>query len=237
MNDSDAPEADISGADYVPMRRWSEVQQIQAQRASRAAAHRRRRRWLNTLVFVATAGLVVGVAYLNRDALLPAIEDALAAPSAAPAEPPASTPDDAGVASGTIPAGARTATVDYVHDGDTLFIVQNGARLKVRLLGVDTPEVGNNPECYGNEATAFTRSLLPEGSTIFTVADVEPLDKYGRSLLFVYTSEGVLVNQSLVVDGYAEAVFIGGNRMLEREFEAAEDAAQSGGAGIWGACR
>ena len=105
-----------------------------------------------------------------------------------------------------------------------------GANLKVRLLAVDIPEVGDNLECLGPEATDYLRGLLPEGSTVYTQADVEPLDQYGRSLLFVWTSSGQLVNLSLVADGYAEAVFIGDNWMLEAEVEAAEDAAQAAAA-------
>lgn len=146
----------------------------------------------------------------------------------APVGPPATVP---------IPANATPATVNYVHDGDTLFIATPAdPNLKVRLLAVDTPEIGANLECLGDEATAYLRGLLPEGSTIYTLADVEPYDQYGRALLFVWTSSGELVNLSLVASGYAEAVFIGNNWMLEAEVEAAEDAAQAAGLGIWGSC-
>ena len=133
----------------------------------------------------------------------------------------------------TIPPNAQQATVDYVHDGDTLFLTDG---TKVRLLAVDTPEVGDNLECMGNEARDYLRTLLPEGSTIYTQVDAEPTDQYGRSLLFIWTSTGTLVNLDLVEQGYAEAVFIGGNRLYEAEVEAAEDAAQAAGRGIWGAC-
>jgi endonuclease YncB( thermonuclease family) len=112
----------------------------------------------------------------------------------------------------------------------------NDSNLKVRLLAVDTPEVGDNLECYGNEAREYLRSLLPEGSTVYLVADVTSLDQYGRSLRFVYTADGVLTNYELVAGGWAEAVFIGRNRALEDEFEQAEDEAQRAGAGIWGGC-
>jgi micrococcal nuclease len=132
------------------------------------------------------------------------------------------------------PGDAQPATVNYVHDGDTLFLTTGtDDNLKVRLLAVDTPEVG---ECYGSEATEFLRELLPEGSTVFTLADTEPLDQYGRSLLMVWTPDGELVNLELVEKGYAEAVFIGENRMFEHEIEAAEDAAQTSSLGIWGNC-
>ena len=132
------------------------------------------------------------------------------------------------------PNEAEPATVNYVHDGDTLFLTTaTDDNLKVRLLAVDTPEVD---ECYGSEATDHLRELLPEGSTVFTLEDTEPLDQYGRSLLMVWTADGTLVNLELVAKGYAEAVFIGENRLYEDEFEAAEDAAQTSSLGIWGEC-
>lgn len=134
----------------------------------------------------------------------------------------------------SIPEDAAPATVNYVHDGDTLFLTTPAdPNLKVRLLAVDTPEL---EDCYGDVATDFTRSLLSEGSTVYTLADTEPLDQYGRSLLFVWTADGELVNYSLVAEGMAEAVFIGENRLYEEEFERGEDEARDGAAGFWGAC-
>jgi len=154
----------------------------------------------------------------------------------APSAPAPAAPADSSAVEG-IPSGATKATVNYVHDGDTLFLdTPSDSNLKVRLLGVDTPEVGDNLECYGNEARDYLRSVLREGSTVYVVADVSPLDQYGRSLLFVYTADGVLTNYELVAGGYAESVFIGDNRVFEREFEAAEDEAQAAGAGMWGRC-
>ena len=154
----------------------------------------------------------------------------------APSAPAPAAPADSSAVEG-IPSDATEATVNYVHDGDTLFLdTPSDSNLKVRLLGVDTPEVGDNLECYGNEARDYLRSVLREGSTVYVVADVSPLDQYGRSLLFVYTADGVLANYELVSQGYAESVFIGDNRVFEREFESAEDEAQGAGAGMWGRC-
>jgi len=138
-----------------------------------------------------------------------------------------------------IPEDARNAVVDYVHDGDTLFLAGKTAlddRTKVRLLGIDTPEIGEHAECYGDEATALLRELLPEGTAVHVLADVQPLDKYGRSLLFVYREDGMLVNLELIERGAAEAVVLPPNLMLADELEAAEDRAQAAGLGMWGAC-
>jgi micrococcal nuclease len=132
-----------------------------------------------------------------------------------------------------IPEGAKKATVRYVHDGDTLFFTDGR---KVRLLAIDTPEVGENLECYGDEATARLEQLAPDGATLYTLADKDTKDQYGRSLLFLWTTDGEFINYDLVAEGYAEAVFIGNNRLYQNEFEAAESGAKTSGVGMWGNC-
>ena len=151
------------------------------------------------------------------------------APASAPAAPPAAPP----AASSGIPADATEAVVEYVHDGDTLFL-EDGR--KVRMLGINTPEIGDNLECYGNEATALTRSLLPEGAHVWVQEDVEPLDQYGRSLLFVYTDDGTNVNLELLREGAAEVEMYKPNVLLRDEVRAAEDAARAAELGLWAAC-
>jgi micrococcal nuclease len=136
-----------------------------------------------------------------------------------------------------MPADATPATVNYVHDGDTLFLTTpSDANFKVRLLGIDTPEIGDNLECYGDEATALLRELLPEGASVFTAADVEPLDQYGRSLLYVFTADGTSVNLEMVARGAAEAVRIGANDAYWQQLSTAQSIATESSAGLWGAC-
>ena len=132
-----------------------------------------------------------------------------------------------------IPVGATAAVVEYVHDGDTLFL-DDGR--KVRMLGINTPEIGENAECYGDEATAVLRGLLPEGTHVWVQHDVEPLDQYGRSLLFVYTDDGANVNLALLSAGAAEVEMYEPNVLLRDEVYAAQDAARGAGLGLWGAC-
>lgn len=132
-----------------------------------------------------------------------------------------------------IPADATEAEVEYVHDGDTLFLADGR---KVRLLGINTPEIGENAECYGEEATTALRGLLPEGTHVWVVEDVEPLDQYGRSLLFIYTDDAVNVNLALLSSGMAEVEMYSPNLLLQNEVEAAEDAGRSAGLGLWAAC-
>ena len=152
----------------------------------------------------------------------------------APASAPAPAPPGAADQSPAIPADATEAVVEYVHDGDTIFL-EDGR--KVRMLGINTPEIGDDLECYGNEATALTRSLLPEGAHVWVQQDVEPLDQYGRSLLFVYTDDGVNVNLELLREGAAEVEMYKPNVLLRDEVYAAQDAARDADLGLWSACR
>lgn len=129
---------------------------------------------------------------------------------------------------------ATTAVIEYVHDGDTLFL-DDGR--KVRLLGINTPEIGTNSECYGDEATAALRALLPAGTEVLVVSDVEPFDQYGRSLLFIYTDAGLNVNLEMVAEGAATVEMYEPNVILRDQLYAAERAARDAGLGLWGACR
>jgi len=186
-------------------------------------------RLIRALVAIAVIG---GIALVS----LFAVELLGAADPTGPAVPPAAAPEGdspASVTTPAIPADAGEATVDYVHDGDTLFLTDGR---KVRLLGIDTPEVGDYAECLGEEATAALRAKLPEGTHVRTVADVQPLDQYGRSLLFLFTDDGRLVNLDLISEGWAEAVVLQPNVLWAAEVEGAEDAAQAASLGIWGRC-
>ncbi len=133
-----------------------------------------------------------------------------------------------------VPAGVTDATIEYVHDGDTLFLTDGR---KVRLLGVDTPEIGEHAECYGDEATSLLRSMLPEGTHVQVLPDVRPRDQYDRSLLLLWLDDGTFVNLELLQQGAAEAVVLEPNLLYADEFEAAEDAAIAADLGLWGACR
>ena len=168
--------------------------------------------------------------------------------SSASADPAADAADSAVETTvGGIPArpsGAVSMTVEYVHDGDTLFLrtdqpnelVATTDDVKVRLLGIDTPEVGDRAECFGDQATEQLRALLPEGSLTWVTADQDPTDQYGRSLFYLWTEDGRFVNYELVAGGAAESLMIAPNDAHYPLLRAAEDAAAAAGTGMWGSC-
>lgn len=96
-------------------------------------------------------------------------------------------------------------------DGDTIEVQLDGStdKVKVRLLGVDTPESVDprRPvECFGKEASKFTASLV-DGKRIRLVADpkADEVDKYGRLLRNVILADGKDLNATLISEGYANA--------------------------------
>lgn len=91
--------------------------------------------------------------------------------------------------------------VDRVIDGDTIDVSINGVITRVRYIGVNTPE--RNEPC-SDEATAANRALV-DGQTVTLVRDASNTDRYDRLLRYVYIRSG-MVNEQLVIDGYAEAV-------------------------------
>lgn len=116
----------------------------------------------------------------------------------------------------------ETATVVRVIDGDTIDVLMNGQRVRVRYVGVNTPE--RDEVCY-DEATQANEDLV-SGKTITMVADTTDEDVYGRLLRYIY-ADGVLVNESLVRNGYAEAVLYEPDDLFYADFLALEKAAAS----------
>jgi micrococcal nuclease len=133
------------------------------------------------------------------------------------------------------PARLTEARVTRHTDGDTLWLSGIG---KVRLIGVDTPEVHGRVECFGRAASAFVRRLLPLGARVRYSLGVEPRDRYGRALAYLYTDDGRFVNLLLVRRGYAQPLTVPPNDHFAARFGRAARGARARGAGLWarGAC-
>jgi micrococcal nuclease len=129
------------------------------------------------------------------------------------------------------PANAPRRTCTRVVDGDTV-ILDGGER--VRLIGVDTPELHrpNTPvQYYAREARAFTRRLA-EHRAVRLDYDQTRRDRYGRTLAYVFLEDGTFVNLEIVRQGYGFAYTRFPFRYMEA-FRAAERAARESGAGLW----
>lgn len=124
-----------------------------------------------------------------------------------------------------------TAQVERVSDGDTLWLTGIG---KVRLIGIDTPEVYGEVECYGREASAFAKRLLPPGRRVRYELGTEERDRYGRALAYLWLDDGRFVNRLLVERGYATPLTIPPNVEFANDFVRAARRARRAGRGLWG---
>ena len=116
-----------------------------------------------------------------------------------------------GAAPASVSVG-RLGRIDHVADGDTVDLT-NGA--KVRLVQIDTPEVYFSPECYGKQASAITKRLLPPGTIVRLTREpaTDSVDSYGRLLRYVTrVRDGLNVNIHLVAVGAAAPYFYDGRR-------------------------
>ncbi len=142
--------------------------------------------------------------------------------------------------SATAEPSAGFGVVTDVVDGDTVRIDFGDVVETVRLIGIDTPETVKPEapvECYGPEASARTKELLPVGTDVRVERDTEPRDVYGRLLGYVTRrADGLFVNLSLVNDGFATPLTIEPNTAYRDRFVAAATDAESAGRGLWGAC-
>lgn len=137
--------------------------------------------------------------------------------------------------------GSGWSTVVYVVDGDTIDVdLHGGGTERVRLIGIDAPESvsPSTPEqCFGAEASAALRQLLPEGTPVRLERDAEARDRYGRLLAYVRRSDDDLfVNRWMIDHGFANAVAYEPNTTFEADFSARERRARSDGVGLWGSC-
>ncbi|MEA3215067.1 MAG: micrococcal nuclease [Acidimicrobiia bacterium] len=126
-------------------------------------------------------------------------------------------------------------------DGDTLDVnISQIGRERLRLIGIDTPETKkpDNPvECYGPEASRHLADLLPVGSEVVLLRDIEARDDYGRFLAYVFRrSDGLFVNLAMASDGYARPLSVAPNTMFTSEMSRAAAGARAAGKGLWATC-
>ena len=131
---------------------------------------------------------------------------------------------------------AVRATTAYVIDGDTIVVTTGAGRLRVRLLGLDAPEDTRRRGCFGPQATAALRRLLPVGASITLAVDRHRADPYGRALGYVWRADGTFINRVLIRRGFATTLFLPPPGPYRAEFAADEAAARAERAGRWRAC-
>ena len=134
-----------------------------------------------------------------------------------------------------------TATFIRAKDGDTYVIRldSNGKEITVRLIGVDTPESVAPDEYYkdntneGREVSAIVKDKLKEGDKLSVEYDVQTEDKYGRTLAYLYLSDGQMIQEWLLTNGLAQVMTIQPNCKYAEYFITLQQEAIDNNIGLW----
>lgn len=118
-----------------------------------------------------------------------------------------------------------------VYDGDTITLMVGEKKEKIRLLGIDAPEMKQAP--WGIRSRDFARGLVLNKS-VRVETDVQPRDRYGRLLGYVYVGD-TFINRELVRQGHAVLLTYPPNVRHVEVFTAAQKEARENGRGIWDA--
>ena len=131
-----------------------------------------------------------------------------------------------------IKPGYNFYSVKTVYDGDTV-VLEDGR--KIRLLGVNTPEVQHKDkiaDAGGEEAKAWLINKL-QHARVRLEFDFEKTDKYGRTLAHLFSEKKEHINLSLVKAGLATTGIYPPNLLYVNELLAAEKKAEQDKLGIW----
>lgn len=129
------------------------------------------------------------------------------------------------------PAYGESARVKYVIDGDTVVLSDNR---HVRLLSINTPEVeGKRHAEPGGEAAKRWLKTHIEGKRVELVADQQHVDKYGRSLFYLFDLQGHLINEQLLAKGLAMLSIHPPNLKYVARLQNAQRQAEAQRLGVW----
>jgi micrococcal nuclease len=142
----------------------------------------------------------------------------------------------AGTATGS-PTGSFQLRGSVVHvvDGDTIDVaLDHGARTRIRLIGVDTPERG---QCFFTRATNVTARLSAEKRVVLRGDATQAThDKYGRLLAYVWLPGGHDLGLQLLRAGVARVYVYDRPFTRLAVYDRAERAAKRSPTSLWHRC-
>lgn len=141
------------------------------------------------------------------------------------------------------PTGESSARVVRVVDGDTLVVLQDSVEERVRVLGINTPEVFGAKQCGGEAASRSAKRWVAENQIVTLRSDpaAPNRDRYGRPLRYVEPPRmelqpGEDLSGLQVRRGNARVAAYGQDLEKLAELRRFERQAKRAGRGLWGAC-
>lgn len=135
-------------------------------------------------------------------------------------------------------SNTQIVTLEACVDGDTAkFKTAENEIIKARFLAIDTPETVHptkGEEPFGKAASNYTCTSLTNALEIKIEYDENSTleDKYGRKLVWVFV-DGVLLQDSLISQGYAEVAYLYGDYKYTSLLQDSEALAKVNKVGIW----
>jgi len=127
-------------------------------------------------------------------------------------------------------SGDDMAMVTQVVDGDTADVLLQGENIRLRFIGINTPERG---ECLYTEATNALKELILEREVRVELDDSQgELDKYQRTLAYVFREEKNAAIDILRQGLAREYTYDKPYRYI-KSFKAAENEAKINNLGLW----
>jgi len=124
-------------------------------------------------------------------------------------------------------------TIRYIHDGDTLHL---GDGRKIRLIGINTPELARNnktAEPYAKQAKSALKALFKTDKSIALLYGNDKKDRYNRLLAHGFLSDGRNIQAILLKQGLASAITVPPNTKFASCYLELEHKARCNKAGLW----
>ncbi|MCS7317923.1 MAG: thermonuclease family protein, partial [Candidatus Dojkabacteria bacterium] len=125
-----------------------------------------------------------------------------------------------------------------VIDGDTIEVENKNQKIKIRLIGINTPELNDNRkevQCFAEKAKNFLKQLIENTYVRLEIDQSQNnQDKYGRLLRYVIDSENNDVGLILIQNGYAYEYTYKIPHKKSNIYKQAQQYAQENNIGLWG---
>ncbi|HSK12305.1 MAG TPA: thermonuclease family protein [Phnomibacter sp.] len=136
-----------------------------------------------------------------------------------------------------IPSPASWYRILRFVDGDTFWLDDSTATgTKVRLIGMDTPELKNagkkKKHPMGRVVADHVQQKLA-GQLVRVELDVQKHDQYGRVLVYMFLQDGTHLNAHLLQMGYAVLMTVPPNVKYADTFYRLQVEAREAGRGVW----
>ena len=129
----------------------------------------------------------------------------------------------------TARGGFLRAQVVSVHDGNTITVLIDNRLEKIRLIGIDVPQLDQVP--WGVQARDALRGLV-DGKTVRLETDITIRDQYKQLLAYIYVGD-LFINVEMIRRGQAVLYTVPPNVAHVDEYREAQTEAREAGRGVW----